>query len=336
MAVCLENQGSEFARAVSPSLKKGISALNALTISLLNVDRAFVAKSDSSFSEIRRAVISVQQNLGEAEKAALSKLKAVDKCYEELIVRKQNLSIQQDYTKGALRDLKQQQKNNNATLEMYKKSACDAVSQLKEAKAYLWHQQRAVEEAEELRDAGIGITFIPILGWIAGPIMIAAAENDIENANYRVQEAERMVNSFRSSVHEYERKVSEYTSRIQEACKEIVKRQDSLREIERDIQQVLRQRREMAGFQENMRNSVRVLSVLAGTSNVAEIQTRCFVLIEAMIKLMQTFGKLVEATGENRLICDDGIKALITKLQVNYVKMQAIIVPSDTAAIDFI
>ncbi|XP_072530058.1 uncharacterized protein [Salminus brasiliensis] len=335
MSVCVENQGRQFVKAVSPSLKKGIIALNDLTISLLDMDKDSVAKSDSkSFRKIRSAIISAKQNLEEAELAARRELQMVDECYENLMIRKGNLSRQHESTKARLQDLKHQQKSNKATLDVYRAGKETAMGRLREARDVLWHQKRKVEEAESLWEAGIGITVIPIFGWIAGPIMITAAESNIENASYGVQEAERIVDGFESQVRDFSRAVSDCQRRIEQTCNEISKTEDKLRQIAWNIEEVLMQRRVIADFQVKTRNSVKVLGCLAGTSSVAEIQTRCFVLLEAMIKLMQNFVKLVEGIREDRLLRDEGIKALITNLQVNYIKMQAITWPSDTTTIE--
>ncbi|XP_036433487.1 uncharacterized protein LOC118812519 [Colossoma macropomum] len=336
MSFHVENQGRNFVKAVSPSLKSGIRSLNALTISLLDIDKdlMYVAKDDFKFREIRSAIVNAQQKLGEAESAACGELKLVDYRYEKLMVRKGNLSRQQESIKNNLQNLKCQQRNNKATLDMYKAHRNSAENRLREVREELMRQRRNVEEAEALRDAGIGITFIPIVGWIAGPIMITAAENDIENATFNVEQAEETVGKSESLVQHYSWKVSDYERKIDQTRNEISKTEDELRQIGWEIDEVLMQRKKIADFQEKMRNSVKVLGCLAGTCNVAEIQTRCFVLLEAMMKLLQDFVRLAEGLREDRLLRDEGIKALITNLQVNYIKLKAIAVPPDTSAIE--
>ncbi|KAL6460084.1 hypothetical protein MHYP_G00318430 [Metynnis hypsauchen] len=217
---------------------------------------------------------------------------------------------------------------------MYKANKNSAEYHLGEAYEELIRQRRNVEEAEARRDAGIGIAFIPIFGWIAGPIMIAEAENDIQHATFCVEQAEQTVQQFDSLVREFSWKVSDYERQIDQTRNEISKTEDELRQIGWDIDKVLMQRKKIADFQEKMRNSVKVLGCLAGTCNVAEIQTRCFVLLEAMMKLLQDFVMLAEGLREDRLLRDEGIKALITNLQVNYIKLKAIAMPPDTSAIE--
>ncbi|KAL7882635.1 hypothetical protein SRHO_G00002930 [Serrasalmus rhombeus] len=217
---------------------------------------------------------------------------------------------------------------------MYKANKNSAEYRLREVREQLMHHKRQVEEAEALRDAGFGITFIPILGWIAGPIMMTAAENDIENATFCVSQAEETVQQFDSQVRGFSWKVSTCERKIDQTRNEISKTEDELRQICWEIKEVLMQRKKIADFQEKMRNSVKVLGCLAGTCNVAEIQTRCFVLLEAMMKILQDFVALAEGLREDRLLRDEGIKALITNLQVNYIKLKAIAVPPDTSAIE--
>ncbi|KAL6460087.1 hypothetical protein MHYP_G00318460 [Metynnis hypsauchen] len=217
---------------------------------------------------------------------------------------------------------------------MYKANKNSAGDRLRQVHEELMRQRRNVEEAKARKDAGFGITFIPIVGWIAGPIMMSAAENDIQNATFCVRQAEETVQQFDSQVRKFSWKVSDYERQIDQTRNEISKTEDELRQIGWDIDKVLMQRNKIADFQEKMRNSVKVLGCLAGTCNVAEIQTRCFVLLEAMMKLLQNFVALAEGLREDRLLRDEGIKALITNLQVNYIKLKAIAMPPDTSAIE--
>ncbi|KAK1790423.1 hypothetical protein P4O66_014322 [Electrophorus voltai] len=334
MSIQVENLGREFIKAVNSYLKNGFSALSDLSIILLNVDVDFVTRSDSRFENIRSAILAAQQNLQGAELAASSQLKTVDKFYVELTVKRSNLSVEQQSKSLKLQNLKNQQKTNKSTLDMFKMSLDIAVQNRNTMQQVLWDLERQKQEAEEQMNVGIGITFIPIFGWIAGPLMISAAENDINEANYKASEAAKLVQGFEWQVSKFSWKVSDCGRMIEDTRSEISRTEWELHQIAQNIDDILIQKKVFADFQAKIRNSLSYLGCLVGIANVAELQTRLFVLLQAMIKLLQNLIKLAETVREDRLLYDEGMKSLITNMQVQYIKLQAVTVPSDTAAIE--
>lgn len=156
-----ERREEDFLREVVPSLKNGMVNFRDMADILLNFDKD---QTKALQQKIQKGLNSFQQS----EAAAGRQLARVDKYYEELTCKKGKLESEDRCLKTCLDNLESQRQAINDSLQNYSQA-------LDRANWNKMSTQNALDECrdrasynEGIRNAGIGIMFIPILGLIAG------------------------------------------------------------------------------------------------------------------------------------------------------------------------
>ncbi|KAI4883603.1 hypothetical protein NFI96_014292 [Prochilodus magdalenae] len=162
------------------------------------------------------------------------------------------------------------------------------------------------------------------------PIMLAAGGVELDQALHAVREAEEEVRNSESQMEKFKSNMSKYQSEIHQVEQDIRQKHDKVERIHEEIQRVKEKRETVAEFQQNVRRTVHILSVLSGKISVAECQTRRFILQKPVMKVMEDLMKSAEDIAGNQLLCNEGMLSLINAMKENSGKLAAICnFPSD-------
>ncbi|KAI4896567.1 hypothetical protein NFI96_024818, partial [Prochilodus magdalenae] len=162
------------------------------------------------------------------------------------------------------------------------------------------------------------------------PIMLAAGGVELDQALHAVREAEEEVRNSESQMKKFKGNVYKHQSKIHQVEQDIRQKHDKVERIHEDIQKVTEHRETVAEFQNKVRRTVHILSVLSGKISVAESQTRRFILQKPVMKVMEDLMESAEDIAGNQLLCNEGMLSLINAMKENSGKLAAICnFPSD-------
>ncbi|XP_035283617.1 uncharacterized protein LOC118232640 isoform X2 [Anguilla anguilla] len=313
-------QGPDFIRTVIPHLRNGIENFKALADILLEYD-------ESKNQAIQQVIRKGKASLDQADAAACAELSKVNEYTERLTSQKGQLSYQQTNKRKDLENLKSESQCIADCLESNRGALDTAQWSLNSVRDTLAELERKQSESETVRNVGIGIMFIPIIGTIAGAIMVAVSQEELNRAQWAASEAwqevencERAVSNYSSRLEEMKRRRKEKKEEMEECCR-------TIRQIERSLAQVSEQRNGMLRVQEKIRIAVNALGTLAGRAAVARTLTERVVCLPPIVNVLGEIVKLTIQLYENRkyeIFRDPQVRAAIQSLQDIYKKVSAI------------
>ncbi|XP_029532032.1 uncharacterized protein LOC115138996 [Oncorhynchus nerka] len=307
-----ERREEDFLREVVPSLKNGMVNFRDMADILLNFDKD---QTKALQQEIQKGLNSFQQS----EAAAGRQLAHVDKYYEELTCKKGKLESEDRCLKTCLANLESQRQAINDSLQNYSQA-------LDRANWNKMSTQNALDECrdrasynEGIRNAGIGIMFIPILGLIAGSVMVGVGEVELNKANRQAQQAQEEVNRFQNLVNSFTSQLATKKQEKTEQERMIEECQGNIWKTHVSLKEMKSKRMKIAGFQQKLRNAVHFLSVLAGKANVAMVvSSQSVIFLEPLCTVMaEIVGLFYQAVGGkcNQFLQDRDIQMAIQSLQ---------------------
>ncbi|KAL6460756.1 hypothetical protein MHYP_G00307220 [Metynnis hypsauchen] len=299
--VVVKNSNTAF---IKP-LQDGLHSIKKVCEALSEADVDPFSGQCSNYSYIREQIVQAKQSLERSEQAASAVLRSLDEKMENLTRDEGKLEQEMTATQETLENLKIQQLSNEKLLSESKGALELAKTNLNTAREARQTQEERRDYAVTVRNVGWGVTLIPIVGWIAGPIMIAVGQAEISQATEAIEVAEKEVRTSEKEKKKYERKVSDYKSKISKAERNIKQKHEKADRIHKEIGKVNQQRDAIVEFQEKVRRAVHVLSEMNGTSRVAEIQTRKFILQEPVMKVMEDLMKAADRITGNQLCLTD-------------------------------
>ena len=152
--------------------------------------------------------------------------------------------------------------------------------------------------------------------------MVGVGQTDMNRASDAVDGANKEVENCESQVSSYSDKVSECWSLIPKAVCDIQEVDCRIREMEAKRRGVSVKREVVANVQAKMRRTVHQLGLLCGVGSVAELQTRCQILLEPVMKVMEEMTTaLGQITGDD-LLHTEGIKSLMWDMKKNQNKLK--------------
>ncbi|KAK9960696.1 hypothetical protein ABG768_008539 [Culter alburnus] len=310
--------------AVSAPLNEGIVSICNICESLLNSHVDPNTDMCCNYKQIRPHIEHAEQCLKKSEKMSEEKLKCLDERMEQLTKEKQNFEQQNKVKRMAMDKLHIEKKSAEESLKNSKAA-------LEQAKRIVALRKDEIKRETDRKNTGTGVaiagavlTPIPILGWIAGPVMMIAGGSVIVDASKAIRDAEDELEKNESQVKENSNKVSNYHSRISTIQNEIKETDKVLNKISKDIEKVKQNQVVTADFQEIVRKAVRLLSGLSGRVTVLESQTRRFILWGPVVKVMEDVMKAVGNVAENRLLCNQGVPVFIKALRENVGELLAL------------
>ncbi|XP_072530495.1 uncharacterized protein [Salminus brasiliensis] len=149
----------------------------------------------------------------------------------------------------------------------------------------------------------------------ASSAMVIGGAVELSNASEAVKIAEEEKKESEEEVDKYRSKVSDYKSKISQTELEIKQKRDQKEKIRKESQKLKKQRAAVAEFQKKVRRAVHSLSALSGKADVAECQTRRFILQEPLIKVMEEVMEAAGEIGGNKILADEGMRRLLNTMR---------------------
>uniref|UniRef100_A0A8C9TKU3 Uncharacterized protein n=1 Tax=Scleropages formosus TaxID=113540 RepID=A0A8C9TKU3_SCLFO len=319
-----------FVLAVAPSFIEGLQAFNDLSVILIDADEVI---KGAEYEQIRSFILKAKQSFELSECKASGQLQLTDEEYERLIAKIGELQRQRENKETEHKNLSDELASNQRMLQSYRQSLENARSHLASTQKTLNEIRARMEHDEAVRNAGIGLMFIPIVGPIIGecPNLIFSSSLTstlyLNNATGAKNQAESEVQCWVGRVESTSRDLSNCETKVKEKMTEISNVKMNLEEIEKVKQELSRQRSSVAAIQEKLRAAVRVLGKLTGTASVAEAQTRKFVFLEPIMVILQEIHDIVAGISEKvqYLLCHEtGVKNTIDCFEQNSKKLKAL------------
>ncbi|XP_022522454.2 uncharacterized protein LOC111188187 [Astyanax mexicanus] len=310
-------------KVVDP-LKDGLWSLNRVYEALIDGDVDSFSGEFRNYSFIREQIVETEQSLQKSEQAANSGLKSLDENIEILTQDEGKLEREKRSTQQDLDNLKTEQESNNKLLKQSEHSVEVARSLLRSARDTLQKQEERKRNAEIVTGVGAGLLVIPVVGWIAGSAMVIGGAVELAEASKAVRVAEEEERRSESEVNQYRSRVSEYNSKISQTKSKISQKHDAIEQIRKKIQKLKEQRAAVAEFQSTVRKAVRILSILSGRVSAVECQTRRFIHLEPVMKVMEDVMKAAGDIGGNQLLSDEDVPRLLNTMRENNRKLAAI------------
>ncbi|XP_050924582.1 uncharacterized protein LOC127140832 [Lates calcarifer] len=289
---------------------------------LLSIDADIVLPGCPTFSDVRSEIVNMKQQMEESEQVATNKLHCLDEETEHLTAEQSLLAEQKKQRESELENLKTQLESYRSSLQSYTEALETERRNLRSAEDTLGDMTQRRDEAARNVEIGAILMVIPIVGWIAGGIMIGVGEREMSEASDAVDRAKKEVENCESQVSSYSDKVSEYRSYTYRAECDIQEADRKIDEAKAKQQALTVKREVVADVQAKMRRAVHQLGPLCGAGSAAELQTRHQILLEPVVKVMQEITTaLGHITGED-LLHTEGIKRLMLDLKTNQDKLK--------------
>ncbi|KAK1785685.1 hypothetical protein P4O66_019022, partial [Electrophorus voltai] len=323
-------------KAVIIPLKDGICSLTRVYEFLIDADVDLISGQCSNYRSIRQQIVQTQQSLEESEQAANTGLKGLDEHLERLTILEGKLEVEMRNTESTLGNLEIEQNTNVKLLNDSKHALDQSRHNLDLAEETLRIQEKRRRDAEIVTGVGAGLLIIPVVGWIAGAVMVTVGAVEMSQASDGIRVAKEELNKSESEVKIYKSKVSDYQSKISRLKRNIRQNHDEVEHIHKEIQQVKAQREGVAEFQRKVRRAVHLLSDLSGKTRVAECHTRRFILQKPVMKVMDEVMKAAGQITGNELLCTEGIPQLINTMRETHQRLSALCTSNSSCEYPFL
>ncbi|XP_049460800.1 tropomyosin-like isoform X2 [Epinephelus fuscoguttatus] len=324
----------KLAQAVIGPLKSGLQSFNTVTDLLLSVNADIVYPGCQTFDEIRREIESMKQKLERSEQVAKQELLKLDGDTERLTAEQSWLAKEKQKREGELQNYRIELKSHQESLERNQEKLRQARCRVREAEETYDDMSRRRDEAQIKRDVGIGLMAIPILGWIAGSVLIGVGQVDMDQASDLMESARSEVREFESQEETFSSNVSEYGSKISQSQANIQTTDDRIRQTEASLKDLSKKREVVADIQAKTRQAVRQLGRLSGVGSAAELQTRRLILLEPVMKVMEEMTSALGQITGDQLLYSEGIQSLMWDMRRNREKLLQLADTRDTHSDD--
>ncbi|KAG7243818.1 hypothetical protein INR49_007229 [Caranx melampygus] len=326
-AVCSRSAGQHveltcLAQALIVPLKIGLCSFNTVSKILLNIKGDMVLPGCQTFDDVRRQIKKMKQQMEESERLAKTELEQVDRATETLTAEQSQLAQQKKQKTDELKNLKTQLSSLQSTLSNFKNALETERRNLHSAENTLSDMRAKRDKAETVRNIGIGVSFIPFAGWIAGPLMIGVGQAEMDQASDAADAARREVANCESQVKTYSDKVQQYNAKIDQAQRDITAADKKICETEAKLRDMSVKREVVADIQVKMRRAVTQLGLLSGVGRVAKLQTKRLIMLEPVMKVLEELTTVLGQIGGNELLNTEGIQSLMGDMKVNHRKLK--------------
>ncbi|XP_054834081.1 uncharacterized protein LOC129328816 isoform X2 [Eublepharis macularius] len=299
------------------------------------------ARTDlSACHKLKRHILSASQEMDEALEELKGGLHTTDAKSAELVAQKKRLEDERQAQTQQLSNLRHQ-------LDSHRNLESKSREMLEVTRKHLEEMQRQVSEKEKQREnsemivgIGGGLMFIPVVGWIAGGIMIGCGLADMEAAERAKKDAEAEVNRHSADIDRHTTETYRLQALEREAESNIQTSERRLSSIRSEQQQLASQQAEVVLFQNTLRKCVTFLAVLAGKVDTAEFLCRDVVIYEELERILEDILNhvfpLMGQGKETRLMAlsSANIRRLIERLK-SVRAMLSLHAPRKGHAIDF-
>ncbi|XP_036066930.1 uncharacterized protein LOC118598376 [Oryzias melastigma] len=303
-------------------LENGLLSFNRLTEMILSIDADIVTPGCQTFDDFRQEVHKMKIYFNESEQIAGKELKQLDEKTVALTADQGILRQKKEKQKERLQNLKTLLTSHESSLKRYTQDRDAAQRNLVSAKQDLKEMEGRRDNAQTVRDVGIGLFAIPIFGWIAGATMVGVGQTDLNSACDLVEKCRKEVCECDSQVKTYTQKVSDYEGLISKAKKETEDINSRICKIEAELKDLSVKRETVANLQSQTGGVVHHLGLLSGEGNAAELQTRKQILVEAVMRVMNELTPALTQIIEDGLLPTQGLKRIMEQTKTNNRKLE--------------
>ncbi|XP_039373206.1 GRB10-interacting GYF protein 2-like [Mauremys reevesii] len=290
--------------------------------------------------KIRERIEAASREMSAAEEELGRRLETVDSRTEELVVKKKSLQDEQEEKKENLKCLRIQLDSCHRSEREAREMLDGANRHLREMQAELQRRRADADSNRVIRDIGIGLMFIPLLGTIAGSIMVGCGQVALDAAEKAAREAQEAVNRHRNEASSYLAEVSRYEEQERQVEAEITANEQQLAQIDADLQALAVLQGEIVTLQDGLRKCTTLVNGLAGKVCVAKRLTEDLVIYEELANILgevvQQVLPLMSPGGEagTRFLAAGELQGLIEKLESGGSSLRAL-ADTEAAAIEF-
>ncbi|XP_044837337.1 uncharacterized protein LOC123344901 [Mauremys mutica] len=294
----------------------------------------------NAHGKIRERIQAASREMSAADEELGRQLKTVDSRTEELVAKKKSLQDEQEEKKGTLKRLRIQLDSCRGSEREAREMLERANRQLGEMQAELQRQREEAERNRLTRDIGIGLMFIPIVGTIAGSIMVGCGQVALDAAEKAAGEAQDAVNRHANEVFSYSVEVCRYEEQERQVEAEIAANNQRLAQIDAERQALAVLQGEIITLQDGLRKCVTFMNGLAGRVRVAKRLTEHLLIYEELANILgevvQQVLPLMSPGGEagTRFLAAGELQGLIEKLKSGGCSLRAL-ADAEAAAIEF-
>ncbi|XP_048338831.1 uncharacterized protein LOC125425276 [Sphaerodactylus townsendi] len=232
-------------------------------------------------------ILKASQEMGEALQELQGGLSTIDTKSAQLVAQKKHLEGEREAQAEKLRSLRHQ-------MDSHKSLESRSKGMLETAKRHLEEMQRQLSQKEDearynemIRNVGIGLMFIPIVGMIPGGVMVGCGQVALDAAQNAKREAEDEVNRHSAEVVRCMAEIDRCQTEIREAEAEIQASENRLSSIEWEKQQLTSEQAEVVTLQNSLRKCVTFLDVLSGKVDTAELLTHDVVIYHELERVLE-------------------------------------------------
>lgn len=149
-------------------LKSGLQSFTEVSEILLSVRADIVLSDSQTFHDIRGKIKNMKEKLQNSEKIAADKLQGLNRQTEVLTADQGRLARQKQEKCNELDRLQKQLDSYRCSLKSYRDALDTQRRNLESAEETLQRMRTKRDEAETMRNVGLGLLAIPIAGWIVG------------------------------------------------------------------------------------------------------------------------------------------------------------------------
>ncbi|XP_065419192.1 uncharacterized protein LOC135974686 [Chrysemys picta bellii] len=290
--------------------------------------------------KIRERIEAASREMSAAEEELGRQLKTVDARTEELIAEKKSLQDEQEEKIRNLDHLRIQLDSCRESESKAREMLESANRHLGEMQAELQRQREQADSNRQIRDIGIGLMFIPIVGTIAGSIMVGCGQVALDAAEKAAREAQDAVDRYTNEVSSYSAEVCRYDEQERQVEAEIAANEQRLIQINAEQQALAVLQGEIITLQNGLRKCVTFMNGLAGKVRVAKRLTEDLLMFEELAsvlgEIVQQVLPLMSPGGEagTRFLAAGELEGLIEKLKSGGRSLRAL-ADTEAAAIEF-
>ncbi|XP_078794490.1 uncharacterized protein LOC105355531 [Oryzias latipes] len=305
----------------SGPLLRGLRSLNNLSEMLLSTNSDMVLPGCQTFDNMRQEIQDMKQHLEESEQIVAKELQHLDEETESLTAEKSSLEEQKKKREGELGDLRLQLDSNGSSLQSYKDALKTEKDNLQTAETTLRNMRKKRDEAETIRDIGTHLMVVPVLGWIAGGVMLGVGQNDLDSASEQIAKAQSEVEKCESQITSYSNQVSRYEGLLSQAQTDIKEANRRIHETGLKLLHLALTRSTVEALQSKTKKVVHQLGLLCGVASVAELQTRCLILLEPVLNVVaEMMGVLLQINDDDPLYSEK-LESIMLDISKNIVRV---------------
>ncbi|XP_078533858.1 uncharacterized protein LOC144820079 [Lissotriton helveticus] len=303
-----------YEQAVLPYFVNGLKPLMVVAETLLTS-----TDLEQGIENVRQPLEWSYRSMSKAEQSSLAQVRALSADVEKRLEVINRLNDDQKALLAREQDLKvklsgQQGQESIATQQL--EAAKDALKNVDNA---LDSAIRAWHSAEDQRDVGLALVVVPIIGSIAGAIIIHKADAAIEHAVKEAREAQRMKDIYKAAVEKYESELQSYREEIRHTERTISANTVHIKALQRDLNSERLSFQKLKNFLIPLRKCTTLLSILAGktgaASMFAEFSGSLDDLLGVLDEIIVTLRPLVENSADYSILVFSRLPDIIHKLE---------------------